>query len=131
MSLGEIKLFLENLFWIFLGGGLGAISRFSLYTILSKYTPFFPFVVTFFINILGSFLLGVILLQLLNSILPPSKLYYFWIIGFCASLTTFSTFSLELLELIEQSKYFVFLGYSFFSVLFGVLFIYLGKHITQ
>ncbi len=50
----------------------------------------------FFANILGVFLLGIIFGLKLNS-----RSYFFWIVGFCGSLTTFSGWMVDAFELIN------------------------------
>ncbi|HIO95816.1 MAG TPA: fluoride efflux transporter CrcB [Campylobacterales bacterium] len=87
-----------------IGGFIGAILRFSLSGWVQKLTTSsFPFG-TLFVNILGSFLIGFLFLyfqQINFSAIQKALL----ITGLLGALTTFSTFSLETLLLIQQEYY--------------------------
>jgi len=78
-----------------LGGAVGAMGRF----LLSHWrTPRFPFA-TFMANVSGSFLLG-----FLAAGSSESPLLLLMGVGFCGSLTTFSTFSLDTLVLARERR---------------------------
>ena len=80
----------------------------------------------FIVNIIGCFLLGMI-----NS-LPISRRYKLVFgFGFCGSLTTFSGWSSNLYELLNQGLYQLFLLNSISIVLMGVLAIGLGHIIAK
>jgi len=101
------------------GGMSGAILRYILSLIPLKTD--FPFV-TLTINILGSFAIGFINGYALIK-KPSEKLIVFLKTGVCGGFTTFSTFSLENLKLIQNGKEFVSLIYmitSFAGCIFGV-----------
>lgn len=108
---------LKDFLFVAAGGGLGAALRFSVYLLLRPAN--FPFS-TLVINILGSFVLGMVLaLGLKNASLPPAfKL--FLATGFCGGFTTFSAFSFENITLIEQGKFPLMLLYVFASVVGGI-----------
>ena len=86
------------------GGFLGAISRFLIATFVQKLTgPAFPYG-TLAVNILGSFIIGYLFLFFEHTIAPTQKAIL--ITGFLGALTTFSTFSLETVVMM-QSGFFV------------------------
>lgn len=85
-----------------LGGALGAICRYSLSLITIKAD--FP-LMTFITNLLGAFFIGLIAgFASKNKSVSPS-LILFLKTGFCGGFTTFSTFSLEAWNLIQNQKY--------------------------
>jgi CrcB protein len=78
-----------------LGGLVGAITRYFFYRVEQTYSPFqFPFS-TLVVNILGCFLMGILIAHLSKAPAPPTLLSLFLGVGFLGSLTTFSTFTAE------------------------------------
>jgi len=88
--------------WIIGAGGvLGGIGRFLLGTwVTSRTSSSYPFG-TFIINISGSILLGC-LAALHGQHEISETLYAFFGIGFCGAYTTFSTFGVETIRLLER-----------------------------
>jgi len=85
-----------------IGGFIGAILRFSISGWIGKALgTSFPFG-TLGVNILGSFVIGFLFLYFQNINLSPSTKALF-ITGLLGALTTFSTFSLDTLLLMENS----------------------------
>jgi CrcB protein len=87
-----------------LGGALGSVSRFLLGPAIQRAFGFtFPFG-TLFINVAGSFILGIVAATAIegNALSPNSRAFLG--IGFCGGFTTFSAFSLETLGLIEGGQ---------------------------
>ncbi|MEZ6140363.1 MAG: CrcB family protein [Zavarzinella sp.] len=90
-----------SLLLIAFGGSLGALSR---YAVIHGFRIWFPQVTfpwhTLLVNIVGSFLLGIII------VLAKGKPIHFFLgIGFCGSLTTFSTFAVEISERVLAHNY--------------------------
>lgn len=103
------------------GGFLGAISRYYLSGYLqTKHTLPLP-LGTLVINLLGSFLLGLLLGLSINS---PT--YSFLATGFLGAFTTFSTFELEAVELFRKGLVKLALFYLAASVLLGLALAALG-----
>jgi CrcB protein len=89
---------------IALAGGFGATSRFIadglIRTLLRRKFPWGTLV----INIVGSFILGLVVgLTLYRQVSPDLKLIVGT--GFCGGFTTFSTASFETVRLIEERRY--------------------------
>ncbi|HEX5539182.1 MAG TPA: fluoride efflux transporter CrcB [Methylophilaceae bacterium] len=90
---------------IFVGAGLGALLRWGLGNLLNPVFPTLP-LGTLAANLIGGLLIGALAaLFSHNSALPPEA-RLFAITGFMGGLTTFSTFSLEVVTLFSRSEYF-------------------------
>jgi CrcB protein len=116
--------------WVFLGGGMGSVFRYGL----SKFIPIpqntFPYP-TLIANLLGCLLIGFIMGTALKQGALSSPQTLFFATGFCGGLTTFSTFSLEGIELLKSGNIGVFLLYTLISVLLGLLAVGLGIYISR
>ena len=122
-----------NVLAIFIGGGLGAVSRYYVSILLKMQSMSFPFA-TLGVNIIGSLILGFVA-ALFWSKAPASAmsdtLKLAITVGFCGGLTTFSTFSWETFDLIKQGDYLLALFYTVISVLVCVLAIGLGAFLSK
>lgn len=78
----------------------------------------FPFA-TFFINVTGSFLIGFLLVLFVDKFIVGENLRLAVIVGFLGAYTTFSTFEMEIFELIRGRAYATAFLYLFSSVLLG------------
>lgn len=115
----------KTILYIFLGGGLGSVLRY-LFSILIQNTKHgFPFA-TFLVNVLGSFLIGILLAYFQKNNIENNPLTSFLVIGFCGGFTTFSTFSKESILLFQQQQYSMFLIYVFASILICFLATFIG-----
>ena len=88
---------------ISLGGSLGALLRWWLGTTLNAHFPTIP-PGTLAANLIGGYVVGVAvaLFALYPALTPEWRLFV--ITGFCGGLTTFSTFSAEVVTLIQQGQ---------------------------
>jgi len=109
-----------------LGGSLGAAVRYLLGNIIKK--SGFP-IVTWFINLTGSFLLG-ILAGLYQGDVIPDWLWLLVGVGFCGAYTTFSTFSYETLILINNGKVKTAGIYVIITIIFGLISANIGFALT-
>ncbi len=94
-----------QIFAIALGGASGAILRFLISSGVYKYLGrSFPYG-TLTVNIIGSLLMGLLTTALvLEKVALSSEYRALLLVGFLGSLTTFSTFSLETIYLLEQGN---------------------------
>ena len=109
------------------GGAIGSMLRYGV--ALFPVNKLFPYH-TFIVNILGSFIIGCLLgLLLKNSITNVS--WKFLATGICGGFTTYSAFSLEGFELLQQQRYSVFALYFFLSIVIGLAAVLLGYTLTK
>lgn len=109
-----------KLIYIGIGAAIGAILRYSF--------SFFniPYNKTVYINIIGSFLMGYFTYKY-KDINPNIKV--FLTVGLCGGFTTFSTFSLDIVKMIELNRFFEAGIYIFLSVFLSVLALLLGMYL--
>ena len=108
------------------GGACGAVSRYliNVSPMQNLFKPFpFP---TFFINITGSFLIGFLLILLTDKYQADENLRLAVTVGFLGAFTTFSTFELEIWELLKENHYLAAFLYLFLSVAVGFAGLALG-----
>ena len=112
------------------GGAFGASLRFFVQSISKLYFPNFP-VGTLVVNIIGSFLIG-LLANYLNSKEISELFYkYFIIIGLLGSFTTFSAFSIETIELINEGRISLSLIYILLSFVLTISAAFLGLSLNK
>lgn len=93
-----------NLILIFIGGGLGCLSRYGVSKIiLSAPENQFPWA-TLISNAISVVVMG-FALGMFAGKLQNESLRVFIIVGFCGGFSTFSTFSFETLELLRKGNY--------------------------
>ena len=105
------------------GGAAGAVLRYLCTFIPIKTT--FPFI-TLCVNFIGSFAIGFIM-GFASEKKADESLILFLKVGLCGGFTTFSTFSLEVLNLFEQKDYLCAGIYAAASFALCVLGVMLGK----
>lgn len=119
-----------NILAIFIGGGLGSVSRYFVGLWLKMYDLNFP-IATLSVNIVGSFILGFVAALFWSKFPMHHTLRLAITIGFCGGLTTFSTFSWETFDLIKQGDYVLAFLYTIISVLTCVLAVSLGAFLSK
>ena len=91
---------LGNILLVFLGGGLGAASRYVVTTIVgARFGSAFPYG-TLTVNVIGSFIIGLLTFYFLTKNGGvPDNLRLLLVVGFLGGFTTFSSFALDTLNL--------------------------------
>jgi CrcB protein len=122
------RIFMLEYVWVAIGGALGSVSRFWLSGVVaSKFGETFPWG-TLVINITGSFLIGFLAAMGAPEarwiITPRTKL--FMMIGFCGGYTTFSSFSLQTLNLLRDREWLYAGGNILLSVILCMIGVWLG-----
>ncbi|HEY3932163.1 MAG TPA: fluoride efflux transporter CrcB [Verrucomicrobiae bacterium] len=116
--------------WVAIGGALGSVSRFWLNGLISaKFGETFPFG-TLIINIAGSFLIGIFAALAIpeGRMDSQSRAFatQFLMIGICGGYTTFSSFSLQTLNLLRDREWLYAGGNVILSVVLCMIAVWLG-----
>jgi len=121
-----MTLSLTQLWVVMLGGALGAVLRFILSTsITERFGSAFPYG-TLMVNVLGSFAVGFFAIVLAEKMVLSPLVRMGLFVGFLGAFTTFSTFSLETLNLFEEGYLARALLNIMLSVLFSVFAVWTG-----
>ena len=117
---------IKSMCFVALGGAAGSIIRFIIQRYMNQ--PSYP-LGTLFVNIAGSFLIG-LLWGVFHKSLPGEPLKLLLMTGFCGGFTTFSAFTLESMQLIQENKWWPLFVYILVSVAGGLLATFGGYKIT-
>ena len=116
---------------IAIGGGIGAVGRYLVMEGVNSWLgQDFPYS-TLIVNVVGSFVIGLLFGALAVTWSPSAELRGFLIIGFLGSFTTFLAFSLDVITLIQQGEFLSALLYIIVSVVFSVLALFAGISIIR
>jgi fluoride exporter len=116
---------------IAVGGAFGAMSRYWISQSVERLNGSgFP-LGTFTVNLLGSFLIGVLFILFAEKLQIAEQWRPLFIVGFLGAMTTFSTFSLDALLLFQQGHYNTALFYIFSSVVACLFAAYMGIQFTR
>ncbi|HSC68804.1 MAG TPA: fluoride efflux transporter CrcB [Cellvibrio sp.] len=116
---------------IAIGGALGSILRFAAVGYLTPLLNYrFP-IGTFVVNLSGSFLIGVAYVLLVERTTFSVEWRLFFITGVLGGFTTFSAFSLEILQLGQEGHVINAFVYASASVVLGLLMAFTGMALTQ
>lgn len=117
---------MQNILAVFIGGGTGAVLRYLAGVLAVKVLHVNLPLSTFVVNIAGCFVLGFLFALFVSKpeVNPALKLAL--TAGFCGGLTTFSTFSLELFEMLKNAQYMQVLVYLVSSLSVGLLAVWIG-----
>lgn len=120
---------MKEILLVGLGGALGSISRYLTGWIYAQYvTSPYPFT-TLTVNLAGSLLIGILSALYIKSGSPITG--FVFITGFCGGFTTFSTFSLDGLKLLQSGEHLQFVIYAAISLIMGLILCASGFWITQ
>jgi len=119
----------KHILLVALGGSVGSVTRFLCNKLISNSSAF-P-AATLIINISGCLLIGILygISTKQNYFTPELRLLL--MTGFCGGFTTFSAFTLEGMNLIQQQRVLLFLLYFALSVVIGLGATFFGYWITQ
>ena len=121
---------IKQFFLVFIGGGLGSVLRFIIGKWLNNTENGIPYG-TFAANILGSFLIGLILgYAAKNNSLSESQTLLL-ATGFCGGFTTFSTFAYENHMLLKSGDFSSFAIYTIASFTVGFLAVFAGMYLVK
>ena len=119
-----------RLFYISVGGAVGALMRYWLSGVTQKaFNGGFPWG-TLSVNLIGSLIIG-FLWGMFESVVISQNMKVMIFIGLLGSFTTFSTFSLESFHLIRDGEYNLFLMNTIASFILGIALVFVGYFISQ
>jgi len=113
------------------GGVVGTLIRFGVATWISAQWPRHFYLATLAVNLLGCLLIGYLYAFFLARPDISPELRGGLIIGFLGALTTFSSFSLDGLRLLESGQFATAFGYIGVSVLGGLLAAWAGLTLAR
>ena len=115
-----------QLLYIGIFGGLGCVTRYLasgwIYQLAGRNLPYG----TLFVNIVGSFLLALLMVLGLRSTLFSPEIRVGLAVGFMGGFTTFSTFSYETLRLLEDGSFWQAGANILLNIVLCLLFAFLG-----
>jgi fluoride exporter len=122
---------LKTLIIIGIGGGLGSVLRYLTTILVNKYIQSnFP-CATFVTNILGCLLIGLFFGYLEKHNAISQELKFFLITGLCGGYTTFSTFSNENIQLLQNNQLLLAFLYIGLSIFVGLMATWFGLTIAK
>ena len=115
-----------HVFWLAVGGGLGTLARAGVTAVAMRWLGRdFPWG-TLAVNLLGSFLFGLIAALGRGRVGLPAGLERVVLVGFLGGFTTYSSFSFQSVELLQQDRLTVALAYLGGTVVIGLLAVWSG-----
>ena len=122
---------MKYLLFIALGGASGAVARYLLALWIHRLWEGHLPLGTLFVNVVGSFSIGVVYVLLVEKQLIHQDWRGVLMVGFLGAFTTFSTFSLETINLLEAGHVVHALGYMIVSAVVCVLMAGVAIHLTR
>ncbi|MEO6539684.1 MAG: fluoride efflux transporter CrcB [Ferruginibacter sp.] len=118
---------IKNLLLVGLGGSIGSMLRYAAGLLVnSKYFPY----ATIAVNIIGSFVIGIVFAMSMKEETLSNPWKLFLATGICGGFTTFSAFSLENMELLQNGKTAIAVIYIILSIVLGIGAAFLGYQLV-
>ena len=114
-----------------IGGVAGTLLRFATGNLVVANWPRYFYTATLAVNIVGCLLIGVLYGLFLIRPEVPIEIRAGLMVGFLGGLTTFSSFSLDTIRLLESGQAPLAIGYALISVLGGLLATWAGLSLTR
>ena len=121
---------IKEIIAVFVGGGIGSLLRYLINKIewLSIYNFNYSTLIS---NILGCLILGLAVGYFLKNNNHNSITFIFLTVGLCGGFTTFSAFSIENLNIIQNGEFLKFFTYVITSLVSGILSVYAGINLYK
>ena len=112
------------------GGAIGAVLRYGVAGVVQNcMVSMYPWG-TLAVNLIGSFLAGLLWALAEYTYLPP-QFKTFMFIGILGGFTTFSTYMLETFHLMREGEYYLALGNILLSNLLGIVLVFSGVVLSE
>lgn len=122
---------MKQLLLIALGGAGGALCRYGLVNLINQFDHGkFP-LGTLMVNVIGSFLIGILYVLIAERLSLHPDWRSILMVGFLGAFTTFSTFSLEAITLLENGQLMTAISYIASSVLICLLVAWMAIVLTR
>ncbi|MDR3205022.1 MAG: fluoride efflux transporter CrcB [Deltaproteobacteria bacterium] len=116
---------MHSVLFVGIGGFFGACSRYLITQIMKEFFPKFPFG-TLLSNLLAGFLIGFIIGFERHSASLDNNLKLFLTTGLLGGLSTFSTYSLETIVMIENGQYAAAVANTLLNLSLSLIFVVFG-----
>jgi len=121
---------MKHAFLVFLGGGLGSVLRYLISKPLNNFFHHF-YLGTFTVNVLGCFLIGIVMGLASKNQLISQQSVLFFSTGLCGGFTTFSAFAFEKHTFLKEGEFIPLLIYLSASIVLGVLAVAAGHWLIR
>lgn len=115
-----------NVLLVALGGAVGASMRYIVSVFINRTFESAVLSGTLTVNLVGSLVIGIVMGLLSAQANFSEKTYFLLVVGILGGFTTFSSYSFENLELLQQGMYRNFILYLLISNIGGILLAFLG-----
>jgi len=121
---------MKSVLLVGLGGAIGSMARYAVGLLCRDFTGIsFP-INTFLVNMIGCFCIGLLSFQLTKNT-DPDNLRLFAIIGVLGGFTTFSSFSIEVINMFREKFIVQALLYVLVSNVLGIFAAFMGYSIKS
>jgi len=121
---------MKQLILVFIGGGVGSSLRYWISKYLNSAETGIPYG-TFAANIIGSFIIGIVLGLALKNNSVSQNTVLLVATGFCGGFTTFSTFAYENHIFLKSGDFLSFALYTLGSFVIGFAAVFLGMYLVK
>jgi CrcB protein len=116
---------------VFVGGGIGSLARhYSIAAAKILFGDAFPYG-TVFVNVLGSFIIGVLMEYFALRFGSPVRIQALLVTGFLGGFTTFSSFSLDVFRLADTHQAMAAAAYAAASVFLSLAAVFAAAHLLR
>lgn len=121
---------MSDTFLVMAGGAIGAASRFHIGRLVGPFTGSGWPTATLAVNLIGGLAMGLLAGAMLRGGMADGWRLFFGV-GLLGGFTTFSAFSLEMVQLIQAGRWIDGVGYALASVIGSVLFLGAGLWLVR